>query len=204
MWAMTYYTFTTLSTVGFGDYYPTNNKERIFIAIMMLWGVMINSYVMENIQIMIHQVRTMDDDYEDYHQLSMFISTLKRYNENVELDKQFQQQITEYFEYRWMNHRNNSISTDDDYNKFDNLSERIQQSIYIDFLFRDMILVHQKIFLQRIDKDKYFFKHDELDAAKSELEKPLTEQLNDSKDLLFHLVRILEPKKLSSYDLIQK
>ena len=87
MWAMTYYTFTTLSTVGFGDYYPTNNIERIFIAIMMLWGVMINSYVMENIQIMIHQVRTMDDDYEDYHQLSMFISTLKRFNENVELDK---------------------------------------------------------------------------------------------------------------------
>ena len=43
----------------------------------------------------------MDDDYEDYHQLSMFMSTLKRFNDNVELDKKYQKDIMEYFEYRW-------------------------------------------------------------------------------------------------------
>lgn len=35
----------------------------------------------------------MDDDYEDYHQLSMFMSTLKRFNDNVELDKKYQKDI---------------------------------------------------------------------------------------------------------------
>ena len=65
-------------------------------------------------------------------------------------------------------------------------------------------MVHQKIFLSRVDKDIIFFKHSEIDAAKKELERPLTEQLNDSKDLLFNLVKVLEPRRLNSLDIIQR
>jgi len=41
-----YYSFTTLSTVGFGDFHPRSNTERIFVAFFMLFGVMIFSYIM--------------------------------------------------------------------------------------------------------------------------------------------------------------
>ena len=36
---MFYYSFTTLTTVGFGDFHPRSNAERLFIALGMLGGV---------------------------------------------------------------------------------------------------------------------------------------------------------------------
>jgi hypothetical protein len=38
---MTYYMFTSLSTVGFGDYHPRSNAERAVVAIILLFGVAI-------------------------------------------------------------------------------------------------------------------------------------------------------------------
>jgi len=34
-----YYAFTTLSTVGFGDYNPKSNIERLLVIIMMCFGM---------------------------------------------------------------------------------------------------------------------------------------------------------------------
>jgi len=41
-----YWAFTTLSTVGFGDYNPRSNGERLMCAFFMLFGVAIFSYIM--------------------------------------------------------------------------------------------------------------------------------------------------------------
>ena len=38
---MTYYMFTSLSTVGFGDYHPRSNLERLVVSIILLFGVAI-------------------------------------------------------------------------------------------------------------------------------------------------------------------
>mgnify|MGYP006094467339 CR=1 FL=1 len=57
MWALTYFAFTTLSTVGFGDYHPRNSRERLLGAALMLFGVMINSIVVESLEKMIKAVR---------------------------------------------------------------------------------------------------------------------------------------------------
>lgn len=43
-----YYALTTLSTVGYGDYYPISNMERIIAVIIMLGGVAFFSYIMGN------------------------------------------------------------------------------------------------------------------------------------------------------------
>ena len=45
---MIYYAFTSLSTVGFGDYNPRSDSERLFIAMVLLFGVLTFSYVMGN------------------------------------------------------------------------------------------------------------------------------------------------------------
>jgi len=36
-----YFSFTSLSTVGFGDYYPKSNVERLVCALMLLSGVIV-------------------------------------------------------------------------------------------------------------------------------------------------------------------
>lgn len=49
-----YFTFTTLSTVGFGDYYPKNDIERLFGSFVLLGGVATFSYIMGELLAMIN------------------------------------------------------------------------------------------------------------------------------------------------------
>lgn len=41
-----YYIFTTLATVGFGDFHPRSNVERLVAVCIFLFGVSIFSYIM--------------------------------------------------------------------------------------------------------------------------------------------------------------
>ena len=43
-----YYSFTSLTTVGFGDFSPRSEFERIFCSAILLFGVAIFSYIMGN------------------------------------------------------------------------------------------------------------------------------------------------------------
>ena len=45
---LTYFMFTSLSTVGLGDLHPRGNTERVIGAFILLFGVMITSFVMQN------------------------------------------------------------------------------------------------------------------------------------------------------------
>jgi hypothetical protein len=42
-----YFSFTTLSTVGFGDYNPRSDIERAFMSMGLLFGVIIFSVIMD-------------------------------------------------------------------------------------------------------------------------------------------------------------
>ena len=46
--AAVYYSFTTLSTVGFGDYNPKSDAERLMIAFILPFGISIFSFMMGN------------------------------------------------------------------------------------------------------------------------------------------------------------
>ena len=65
MVTLSYFMFTTLSTVGLGDYHPVNNMERIIGAIILIFGVSITSYVMDNFNFMIQQIRVVRDSFEE-------------------------------------------------------------------------------------------------------------------------------------------
>jgi len=41
-----YYALTTLTTVGFGDYYPISDTERLIGSFMLLFGVMTSNFIM--------------------------------------------------------------------------------------------------------------------------------------------------------------
>ena len=42
---MIYYTFTTLATVGFGDYHPCADEEKLFACFVFLSGISVVSYL---------------------------------------------------------------------------------------------------------------------------------------------------------------
>lgn len=50
MLKMTYFAFTTLSSVGFGDFYPQNTPERVFMIIIFLFTLTVFSAILGTMQ----------------------------------------------------------------------------------------------------------------------------------------------------------
>lgn len=62
---VTYFAFTTLSTVGFGDYYPKSEVERLVGAFLLLFGVAIFSLFMGVFIEMIDKYKAVNAELED-------------------------------------------------------------------------------------------------------------------------------------------
>ena len=60
---------TTLSTVGFGDFYPKSDVERLFISMIMLSGIIIFNIFMSNILGMISLFEVLIKDLDDSDKL---------------------------------------------------------------------------------------------------------------------------------------
>jgi len=54
--ALVYFTFTSLSTVGLGDFHPRSNVERMVGALVLLFGVALTSYIMETLSLMLNRI----------------------------------------------------------------------------------------------------------------------------------------------------
>jgi hypothetical protein len=54
---VTYFAFTSLSTVGFGDLNPRSNYERIFMSIILLSGVALFSFIMDIFKTTINKMK---------------------------------------------------------------------------------------------------------------------------------------------------
>ena len=58
-----YFSLTTLSTVGFGDYEPRSDFERLFMAFGMLGGISIFSTILGNVIEMLDVIKEFSGDY---------------------------------------------------------------------------------------------------------------------------------------------
>jgi hypothetical protein len=57
---LTYFSFTSLSTIGLGDFHPKNSTERIFISVTLLLGVSTFSYIMGNFSTILSKFKKLD------------------------------------------------------------------------------------------------------------------------------------------------
>lgn len=72
----TYFAFTSLSTVGFGDYHPRGDIERIGCAIILLFGVAIFSYIMSTFIEILGIFKLFQEDLSYEKELSSFFGVL--------------------------------------------------------------------------------------------------------------------------------
>ena len=79
---VTYYAFTSLSTVGFGDYAPRSDSERLFCSFILLFGVAIFSYMMGIFIEILSTYQLLNADLDDGDNLARFFGLLKYFNEN--------------------------------------------------------------------------------------------------------------------------
>ena len=98
MWIVVYYSFTTLSTVGFGDYNPKSNFERLIMIVVFVVGVALFSIIQGNFLTTIQNYQQIQAENENSERLSQFLSLLKKYNKGA-LNPVFKEKIEEHFRY---------------------------------------------------------------------------------------------------------
>ena len=110
MFLLMYFAYTTLSTVGFGDFNPRSDSERLFCILILMLGVGIFGLILNNFSEILLRFQSLDEDYQDEDQLNMFFDTLKnRYNHGYDIEEDLKHNIERLMRYRWMHDRNQAM-----------------------------------------------------------------------------------------------
>lgn len=111
-----YFSFTTLTTVGFGDLSPQTEYERLFGAFLLLFGVAIFSYCMgifiEILDSFINFNSSIEDNEAD--DLSQFFSCLKNMNGDLPINHELKSRIERFFAFSWNYDKNMAVKTPED------------------------------------------------------------------------------------------
>lgn len=110
----TYFAFTSLTTVGFGDKHPQYELEYVFCSFMLLFGVLMFSYVMSIFVDILGQYKNHINDFDEGDKLIKFFGTLQKFNHNEPIEKHLMVNIERYFDYRWRNYKNNAFNIEED------------------------------------------------------------------------------------------
>lgn len=149
---MVYFAFTTLSTVGYGDFNPKSETERLVTTVILLAGVACFSYIMGQFIDILLNLQSVTADNEDSENLSKWLGLLSHFNRNHPLPKEMTKRFETYFEYYWANDKNYAIKDDADQRFMSELPNHIQNNIYRRFLFTEFIYQHKAYF--RIKKER--------------------------------------------------
>jgi Na+-transporting NADH:ubiquinone oxidoreductase subunit NqrC len=105
-----YFAFTSLSTVGFGDYVPRSNLERIVATIMLVFGVSIFSFIMNEFVNMITVIQNFQSDFDESDNLNKFFGVLEKYNNNHPINLDLKRKIESHFNYKWKSDKSMAIT----------------------------------------------------------------------------------------------
>jgi cytochrome c biogenesis protein CcdA len=73
---MTYFAFTSLSTVGFGDYYPKNNFERLACTLIIFMGNIVFGLIISSFKEMMDELKDFMYDHDDAENLNAFFNLI--------------------------------------------------------------------------------------------------------------------------------
>ena len=136
---MVYFIFTTLTTIGFGDFNPKSEIERVIMTFILLIGVASFSYIMSQFISILLEVQNITAENEDSERMSQWLLLLKNFNNNKPLPPEMSARFEKYFSYYWKNDKNYALIESDDRAIYSELPLKSQACIYKDFLFKDFL-----------------------------------------------------------------
>lgn len=101
MLKMTYFAFTTLSSVGFGDFHPKNTPERLVMVIIFLFTLTVFSAILGSMQDLLASQTSLDAEPGDPDMLELFFGVLEKFNNYLPLRSDFMEEIEDYFTFYW-------------------------------------------------------------------------------------------------------
>eukprot|EP00347_Sterkiella_histriomuscorum_P001570 403371524 len=131
-----YFILTTLSTVGYGDFYPISILEKIVGSLIMFCGVTFFSIIMNEFIGIILELKG-DNQTDDEKDLNKWMTLLRRFNHGGKaLDFQIREDISKHFNYYWANNRTATLLEKKDY--FDALPRDIKRQLMKEYLYEDV------------------------------------------------------------------
>lgn len=124
-----YYAFTTLATVGYGDYRPESDTERIIGSLIILFGISIFSLIMGNFIDMLMEFKVVTAENENNSDLSKWFGLLARFNKGRPLSKEITRKIENYFDYYWAQDRNYAMKNEADKRFLSELPKTIRVNV---------------------------------------------------------------------------
>ena len=134
----------TLTTVGYGDFFPQNNNERVMAIFIMLIGVSLFTHVMGNFTDLITSYDKKLGGADNASNLHNWLSLLGNFSKNTPFENSLINDIDLHFNYFWVNDRNANLTRDDPYLLSLPKSLRIN---LIHFLWGDIFNIFSNFFL---------------------------------------------------------
>lgn len=107
---------TTLATIGYGDLYPVNKPERIFVIFFMLGGVAFFSQVMVQFINIVKNFNEKVNNGEKDVELHNWLALLTKFTDDVKpLPYKLTNSIDTHFAHYWKNDRLGKIESNDIY-----------------------------------------------------------------------------------------
>jgi hypothetical protein len=138
-----YFSFTTLATVGFGDYNPRSDGERIIITISLLFGVAIFSYLMGEFIAIVKSFSSYNDNGGEDDRLATFFGVMDHFNNHEIFNVALKREIEGYFDYRWDQNKYEVIHQS---NFLQQVPEYVEKNLYTTFLFEDFLTAYRNTF----------------------------------------------------------
>lgn len=110
---LTYFSFTSLSTVGFGDFNPKSDLERLLCAFILVFGVSLFSIIMGQFTEILDNFKNLNADLDHGEELACFLSMIQKFNGGKPIDHDFKVRIEDFFHYKWKYDRNQCLNSDD-------------------------------------------------------------------------------------------
>ena len=187
-----YFSFTTLSTVGFGDFNPKSDYERLLCAFIMLFGVAIFSHILSEFTAIIDTLKAVEAEIEDADSLCQFFGLMVHFNEDRPINLKLKRDFEEYFSYRWTQDRNAALSDEVGQNFLEQLDTETQDTLMCGFLFQDFLQTFRLFF--RLCKDAKFGL--DIDPTTKVKRKYYTWMDSEYRDFMSYLLKNLEPVQL--------
>lgn len=129
MIVVVYFAFTTLATVGYGDYRPHSDIERIMCSFILLFGVAVFSFIMGNFIEILMSFKSVTAENEESENLTKWLGLLARFNKGRPLPKDMTRKIENYFDYYWANDKNYAIKSEEDKRFMQELPKQIRFNV---------------------------------------------------------------------------
>jgi hypothetical protein len=104
-----YFGLTTLTTIGFGDYSPISDLEKVLGVGLFLIGSIVFAFLMGVFIKLLKKFLNLDIEFDDSENLNFFFQVLAKFNLGAKINPNVTGKIIKFFEYKWKNDINNCI-----------------------------------------------------------------------------------------------